>query len=1268
MDTTAQSTPRAPQDMPPQPPISGARRVVRWVTRILAGIFLLILATLIGVSTVLSTHAGSHWLLAQITTLINSDSLTFEYASAEGTFLRGLDMHGVDVQIDDNRVRIEQLHSRWNPMTLLDGEFHLEALRIAGLQVNWFSAPEPVTPPEPFVLEDLLDGLLPLPLSLRLSNTRLDGATIHYDDAEFVLNAFAFNASLQGHQFDLQLLTFDAEPVTLQGAVQVELIQPYPLSVELDWQLNNVLVEGTLPPSGQLQAAGNLDQIQLSHQLAGLANLRSEGDVTLGLARLLNNEAAELALQVDLEHSLSSQPLPGMESYVIEALQLHTRGTPENLTLTAGATVNAGITDTLVLAADVNLNALLTGTRLQIDELAVMLEHGTLRVEGEVDWTSDINVALSYHLQDENPGDYLDALPAGMSVQALDSRGALQLTQSADSLALTFQLQSLQATVNDYLLTGRADVGYDGAAWQVDNVQLSTGDNHLALSARLEADETMQAALTIDAPSLGILYPDLEGRLDGTANVTGSLSEPVIDLDIQGADLRMGDIVLPELTATGQNRAGMNEIELIARNLQLPVGDSAETVEQLHLRLRGQPDAHNILLRVDSSLANLRVNADGALGDGWQGRLLSSDIDSPYGHWQQRQSTALTLTPEHLSVNELCWQMTDTRLCLAADLQDGEQLQASFSLTEFPLAVLNLPAAEETVARQLDVDFYPGGSRSPDVRLPFALPDYLAVQGLVSAEASASGAISDLQALNISASVRTEGGTFYMRGEPEPEILDPADSEVPELVINEFAWPTFNATAEQLAGIWQLNSQLEFLHEDPQARGTSMRGAASADIRMDENQTLNGEVVLNFDDLGWLEAFAPQITAVSGQLNGRLNVQGRLDSPVIGSDISLAAASFDVPALGLSLSEIEASVYSDDSEHFVMAGQALSGAGSMNFASDLYEPLTPNRRLELRLAGDNFTIANLSELQIAISPDLQMDASDQNIDIGGELFIPLVDARITTLPESATDVSRDVVLVGQPVDEPEVRNAAQTEVSPFGDIPVNADVRIVLGDNVRVAGFGLNTRLRGQLDINQRPGSPPLTYGELEVADGSFQIYGRVLTIEQGRVIFLGSYDNPAIDIRAVREVENMRVGMQMSGTVRNIRSNLFSTPSLSDGDILSVIITGRPIAEIGTQQDGNALVSAITSLGISQGRGITNQIQNQLGLDAFEIDSRGDVNDSSLMLGKYITPRIFLRYAVGLFETENSLAIDYTVTDRVKVEAVSGQTQSIDLTYTLER
>jgi translocation and assembly module TamB len=140
-----------------------------------------------------------------------------------------------------------------------------------------------------------------------------------------------------------------------------------------------------------------------------------------------------------------------------------------------------------------------------------------------------------------------------------------------------------------------------------------------------------------------------------------------------------------------------------------------------------------------------------------------------------------------------------------------------------------------------------------------------------------------------------------------------------------------------------------------------------------------------------------------------------------------------------------------------------------------------------------------------------------------------------------------------------------------------------------------------------------------------------------------------------------------MNGTLRNIRSQLFSTPTLPDGDIIAVMLTGRPLAEVGSQ-DSNALVGAITTLGINQGQNLTNQIRNQLGLDTLAITSTGDVANSSLTLGKYLTPRIFIQYGIGLFETESTLAVDYTLSERVKLEAKSGSTQSLDITYTVER
>lgn len=1249
------------------------RRVLRWVLRGLAAAFLLVLVALSLLSAALGTHRGSQWVLSQATTLINIESTSFSYTHAEGTFLRGIDLYGLVYRTGENTVTVAQLHSRWNPMTLLEGEFHLESLRIAGLQVDWHSSAEPAPETPPMVLDDVLEPILPLPVAVRLSNARLDGADINFDDTNYVINSVGLNASLQGHTLALQQFTFDATPVRLSASLELELETPYPISGDISWRLDDSVLEGTEPPRGRLQVSGNLDRLQIEHSLAGLTDVQSSGEVQLGLARFLNARADAVDLRVDLQHTLGTQTLPGpgMENYTVQALTLRTQGTPEDLSLFAAARLDAALAEDFVLETDLNLRAALRGSALSIDELALRTATGLLAVTGNVDWTDGLSVNLDYELNEPLPDAYIPGLPDAMTIRDLSVNGEVAFSQGTGDdpeISLAFTGDNLQATINDYVLNGHGNFAFDGSNWNIDTLELQTGDNRLALTAQMLDDGGINLEASIDAPDLSVLYPELGGRLQADATVTGSLEAPVIDLDLTALNVAYADINIPALYVTGQNRGGMNEIELTAGEIDIPVGEGSERINEVLLRLRGQPDAHNLLLVIDSTLVDLRVNADGAVAEGgWQGRLLSSEIDSAYGRWQQTRASDLLLSAQEVSLENLCWNMVDTNLCLTGTLLEAEQVNASLTLDRYPLTALNLPRAEQNIANALQQDFHAGNTAREDIRLPFTLPDEMALEGLLSVQASVSGAISNPESLNIQARASSENGNFYVRSEPPLDVENSSDDAPLEPVITHFSWPELSLTATQDSGQWQLLSRLRFQQEDPESAAAVMRGSADANITMEQNRDLNGTVRIDFEDLAFVEALAPQLTQVTGELNGELTLQGNLDAPIIGGDVSLLQAGFTMPALGIEMGNIEVTLSSDNTDEFSLTAYAESGGGSLNISSEILRPFDEQRSLNLQIAGSDFVIANLPELEVSISPDLRATASQSGIDVNGRLLIPTVDARITTLPESAVDVSRDTVIVQNDPDV-QVRNAAQVDRGPLSEIPISGEVRLILGNDVRVSGFGLSAQLQGQLDIDQRPGAAPLTYGELEVAQGSFEIYGRTLNIEQGKLLFMGSYDNPAIDIRAVRQVENMRVGVQMNGTIRNIRSNLFSSPSLPDGDILAVMITGRPIAEIGNEQDGNALVGAVTQLGINQGQGITNQIQSQLGLDTFSIDSRGDVNDSSLLLGKYITPRIFVRYAVGLFETENSLAIDYTISDRVKLEASSGQAQSVDLTYTVEQ
>ena len=97
-------------------------------------------------------------------------------------------------------------------------------------------------------------------------------------------------------------------------------------------------------------------------------------------------------------------------------------------------------------------------------------------------------------------------------------------------------------------------------------------------------------------------------------------------------------------------------------------------------------------------------------------------------------------------------------------------------------------------------------------------------------------------------------------------------------------------------------------------------------------------------------------------------------------------------------------------------------------------------------------------------------------------------------------------------------------------------------------------------------------------------------------------------------------------------------------------------------------MLGAIANLGLEKGQGLTNIVRNGLGLDTVDLNTSDDYRDSALGLGKFIKPNLFMRYDIRLFDRENSLTLEYILTERLKMEVETGVSQSVDLTYTVEK
>lgn len=484
---------------------------------------------------------------------------------------------------------------------------------------------------------------------------------------------------------------------------------------------------------------------------------------------------------------------------------------------------------------------------------------------------------------------------------------------------------------------------------------------------------------------------------------------------------------------------------------------------------------------------------------------------------------------------------------------------------------------------------------------------------------------------------------------------------------------TINADNSQLQAVDQtitLN-QLSLTAKDRNEGGVSI--ALTADAReldfnltgqlaikeMEVNSPITGEVSLTSDSLELLNLLMPQLNIGNGAISAQLNIGGSLDDPGASGRVNFSADRVVILSSGTLITDLEAELTADaNAGQFEVNGNAQVGPGDVKVEGrfDAFE-----QKGLLTINGNDLLILDTPDLLVVTSPDLAIELDKDLITVTGDLHVPK--ARITPVElNQAVTPSADVVLKNEPKKE-----------TPFS---TKADITVSLGKDVKVEALGFSGNLQGKLQITQQPGSVPRGNGTIGVVSGNYEIYGQKLAIERGDLIFNGGpLDTPTLNLRITRKIAQNgvnqsppeTVGARVTGSIERPELSLFSTPPLPDSTILSYLLFGKPP---GSQGDANNLeLQAALLVG---GRGtefLTDSIKSTFNLDEVSLDSEtSDINDTSLYIGKYLSPRLYVKYGIGLLEPTSTFILRYTLSENLIFESTSTtESQSGDLIYTIE-
>ena len=847
--------------------------------------------------------------------------------------------------------------------------------------------------------------------------------------------------------------------------------------------------------------------------------------------------------------------------------------------------------------SDIALNLDGTPETIALKQLALKQAKGGLDAQGTIKLKPAIGWQLTTKASKFDPGAFAAEWPG-----AIDFELATEGTLTDNGPDATIKLDKLGGTLRKRPVSGNADLKLKPGYVVDGNLALASGKSHVEVTGAGSTDQT-DATIKLSIASLGDWLPDANGSLDGSFHVLGHWPKLAITGTAHGAEI-----------ASGSTSIGVVDVNANIASIQPPEGTltlRAQKVvaaglefETLDVDGGGNEKSHQLKLTAHGTPLATTVALNGSGGDkgAWSGSLTTLDVtvkDIP--KLALEQPSQLAWNGKQFSATDICLAGGGPKLCVAGNGGGDGAFAAHYRIEQLPLALVVKLA-------------------SPDA--PLRVEGVLAGHGDIRRDASG--------ALNGVANIASDKGII--------------------------AYPD-NATQPLIAytGL-ALDANLA-----PQSVHATVRAALDHDGRIDGDVTLSGpmqgtpalsgKLDAKLNSLAFVELLTPQVANTKGRVEAHYTFAGTTAAPKLGGSLGLKEFATEVPNAGLKLHDGEINVRAADSEHFALDGTLKSGDGTLTLSGS--GGIGPTAPAKATIKGENFLAADIPAARVVISPDIRIERSTENIQVGGSVAIPKADIDLGKLPGGGVNkLSPDVV----------VTDAEQP--APSKALPVIVAVTVKLGEDVKLAGFGLDGQLGGDLAVSQRPGRVATGTGTLNVT-GTYKAYGQDLKIETGRLLFAGtSLDNPGLDISATRSIvgasgeelgDVIKAGLQVRGTALVPVLTVFSKPSMEQSESLSYLITGKPLSGL-TSGEGDMLGSAARALGSASGDLLAKGIGARTGMEVGVSDSSA-LGGSAFTVGKYLSPKLYLSYGVGLFVPGEVVTLKYLFNKRWNFEAQNAST-----------
>jgi translocation and assembly module TamB len=913
--------------------------------------------------------------------------------------------------------------------------------------------------------------------------------------------------------------------------------------------------------------------------------------------------SAGLPIQLHLKASSLQWPLQGEPLYKMQQVQLDAEGSLADLKLTLQSQQQTP----QLPDSQLQLTAHWQAPLLSWSVLRLRSALGNLSSQGSLDLTKELALDAALSLEQMQLAPWLKDYPGQLS-------GDVQLTASYHQTEWQLELPTLaiQGQVRQQPLSLSGQLQAKGKAMDVAQLSskyliLQHGNNKI--TAEGQVTDQWQMALSVVAPDLASSIQGAQGSLTAEVKISGPQQHPAADIKLLAEKLRYKKLVrLQNLSLTAQlNSSNLNH------QLELNLGKgsiSGQALNSAQLLLTGNKDNSDFVLQLDGADYKAQLQAAAAAQPKlrWKIALEQAQLQTPVGHWALADPLVMALDwPKQLTLPAHCWTSEPGRLCLEEASKISRTAgNVAVRLQQFQLALLETFIGE---SQQLT------GEADADVQLNWGKK----------------------QGLNASVKVTGTAGKWQQ-------------TDVNPLQLPWQSWSAaLTLTPKQLSSNWQMQ-----FSED-----RSLQGSASLPDLNQQDKKLEAELKLNRLDLSFLRTLLPEQSEFFATLNGEVRASGTLGRPLLSGQIKVSEMKLQGHNAPLDIEQGNVQLDFLQQKALLTADiQSAEGKAQLSGYADWFD--LANYQVRLALSGQQLPL-NLSQGLVYINPEVTVLAQNQVVAVQGTIQIPKADIAIDDLPQNAVQVSEDEILLNK---ELEVRRGAVTS-----SIKLVTEMRLILGEQVNLQAFGLKSRLKGQLLFSQN-GTQQRLKGEVNILDGTFRSYGQDLLIRKGKLMFNGPADQPFLTIEAIRNPssteDDVIAGIRVNGPADQASVVIFSEPSKPQANALSYLLMGRDLSGSGDSKS-NPLTSGLIGLGIANSNGMVSQLGKAFGFEQFTLDTAGTGDDSQVTVSGYLSPKLQLKYGVGIFNSLGEFTLRYELMKNLYLEAVQGLDSAVDVLYKFE-